>query len=145
MTLVTFVFLLQSALHLSLAMQQLQPACGCKDDHLPEVADSSPESGFEDRGVTEGTAIFKLFFKDNFFLNFLQLYCPNGISPMGKFGLLSPRKASCNSHDTQPLVHAGYFSVSTIYQTLTWTTGSLMCAQMFMHVIGRCKRVCTES
>ena len=31
---------------------------------------------------------------------------------------------------TQPTVHAGCFSVSIIHQTLTWTTGSLMFAQM---------------
>ena len=36
---------------------------------------------------------------------------------------------------TQPTVHAGCFSVSIIHQTLTWTTGSLTCAQMLMHVI----------
>ena len=27
---------------------------------------------------------------------FLQLYCPDGISPTGKIGLLSPSNASCN-------------------------------------------------
>ena len=39
------------------------------------------------------------------------------------------------SHTTQPTVHAGCFSVSIIHRTLTWTTGSLTCAQMLMHVI----------
>ena len=33
------------------------------------------------------------------------------------------------------LQHAGCFSVSMIHQTLTWTTGSLTCAQMLMHAI----------
>ena len=33
---------------------------------------------------------------------------------------------------TQPTMHA---SVSIIHQTLTWTTGSLTCAQMLMHAI----------
>ena len=37
------------------------------------------------------------------------------------------------SHATHPTVHAGCFSVSKIHQTLTWTTGSLTCAQMLMH------------
>ena len=52
---------------------------------------------------------------------------------------------------TQPTVHAGCFRVSIIHQTLTWTTGSLMCAQMLMRAIapGGCtdsrKRVSTES
>ena len=34
------------------------------------------------------------------------------------------------SRATQPTVHAGRFSVSIIHRTLTWTTGSLTCAQM---------------
>ena len=33
------------------------------------------------------------------------------------------------------MVHAGCFSVSIIHRTLTWTTGSLMCAQMLMYMI----------
>ena len=36
---------------------------------------------------------------------------------------------------TQPTVHAGCFSVSRIHRTLTWTTESLTCVQMFMHAI----------
>ena len=39
------------------------------------------------------------------------------------------------SRATQPKVHAGCFSVSIIHRTLTWTTGSLVCAQMLMHAI----------
>ena len=39
------------------------------------------------------------------------------------------------SHATQRTVHAGCFSVSIIHRTLTWTTGSLTCSQMFMHAI----------
>ena len=55
------------------------------------------------------------------------------------------------SHATHPTVHAGCFSVSKIHQTLTWTTGSLTCAQTLMNAIAHegCtdthKRVCTES
>ena len=42
-----------------------------------------------------------------------------------------PRKSQLRqSHTTQPTVHAGCFSVSIIHWTLTWTTGSLTCAQM---------------
>ena len=69
----------------------------------------------------------------------------------GKFGLLSPGKAGCDSHATQPTVHARCFSVSIIHQTLTWTTRSLMCAQILMHAVAHGgymdthKRVCTES
>ena len=53
----------------------------------------------------------------------------------GKFRLLFQGKAICDSHTTQPMVYAGCFSVSIIHQTLTWTTESLACAPMFMHVI----------
>ena len=48
----------------------------------------------------------------------------------GKFAALH----SCNNLATQPMVHAGCFSVSIIHQTLTWTTGSLKCARLLMHV-----------
>ena len=77
-------------------------------------------------------------------LFFLQLYCPNGISPMGNLGCFPQGKPA-----TTATVHAGCFSVSIIHQTLTWTTGSLTCAQMLMHVIlhevtDTCQRVCTE-
>ena len=34
------------------------------------------------------------------------------------------------SHATQARVRAGCFNVFIIYQTLTWTSGSLMYAQM---------------
>ena len=54
------------------------------------------------------------------------------------------------SRATQPTVRAGCFSASIIHQTLTWTTGSLTCAQMLMQAITHGvtdthKRVCTES
>ena len=39
------------------------------------------------------------------------------------------------SRAAQTIVHAGYFSVSIIHRTLTWTTGSLTCAQVLMHAI----------
>ena len=38
------------------------------------------------------------------------------------------------SRATQPRVHAECCSVSLIHRILTWTTGSLTCAQMLMHV-----------
>ena len=54
----------------------------------------------------------------------------------GKFRSLSLGKASYD-RVTLPNLQCmlGVFSVSMNHQTLTWTTGSLMCAQMFMHVI----------
>ena len=39
------------------------------------------------------------------------------------------------SRVAQPTVHAGCCSVSIVHRTLTWTTGSLTCAQMLMHAI----------
>ena len=71
---------------------------------------------------------------------FLQLYCPIW-------------ESSCDSHTTQPPVHAGCFSVSIIHQTLTWTTGSLACIQIVMHACNCTQArgvwthvwVCTES
>ena len=33
------------------------------------------------------------------------------------------------------MARAGYVCISIIHQTLTWTTGSLSCAQMLVHVI----------
>ena len=49
----------------------------------------------------------------------------------------------------QPTILAGCFSVFIILRKLTWTTGSLTCAQMWMHAIAHGgyehrKRVCTE-
>ena len=70
--------------------------------------------------------------KPNFFL---QLYCPNGISPMGNLGCFPQGKPAAQSCATQPTVHAWCFSVSRIHHTLIWTTGSLTCAQMLMHEI----------
>ena len=39
------------------------------------------------------------------------------------------------SRAIQPTVQAGCFSVSIIHRTLTWTTGSLSCAENLMHAI----------
>ena len=55
---------------------------------------------------------------------------------MGNLGCLPLWKGdAANSHATQPTVHTACFGVSIIHQTLTWTTGSLMCIQMLMHAI----------
>ena len=50
----------------------------------------------------------------------LTLSCPSGNFSLGKFGSLSPRKASCNS-------------VSIILRTLTWTTGFLTCVRDYSY------------
>ena len=47
-----------------------------------------------------------------------------------------PRESQLRqSRATQPTVDAGCFNVPLIHRTLTWTTGSLTCAQMLMHAI----------
>ena len=49
-----------------------------------------------------------------------------------------PRESQLQqSRATPPTVRAGCFSVSVTHRTLTWTTGSLTCAQMFMYAIAR--------
>ena len=61
------------------------------------------------------------------------MYCSNRISPVGNSGCFPPRENQLRqSRVTQPTVHAGCFRV---HRTLTWTTGSLTCAQMLMHPI----------
>ena len=65
-------------------------------------------------------------------LYFLQLYCLEGISPMG---CLPQGKPAAKSNTSQPTVHAVCFGVSIIHRTLTWTKGYLTCAQMLMHAI----------
>ena len=56
-----------------------------------------------------------------------------GFSPW-KIRVAFPRESQLRqSRATQPAVHVGCFSVSIIHRTLTWTTGSLTCAQMLMH------------
>ena len=51
------------------------------------------------------------------------------------------------SRATQPTVLVGCFSISIIKRTLTWTTGSWTCAQMWMHAIahGGCTDTVRES
>ena len=41
------------------------------------------------------------------------------------------------SRATQLTAHAGCFNVSIIHRTLTWTTGSLTCTLMLVHVIAQ--------
>ena len=54
----------------------------------------------------------------------------------GKFRLPSPGKSSCNRVALPNLECVlGVFSVSIAHRTLTWTIGSLSCAQMLMHAI----------
>ena len=52
----------------------------------------------------------------------------------GKVGCF-PQGKQQQSRTTQLLLHAWCFSVSITYRTLTWTTGSLTCAPMLLHVI----------
>ena len=78
---------------------------------------------------------------EKYFLLFLLFkFCHSFIVPMGflpweiwvAFPGESQLRQSCA---TQPTMHAECFSFTIIHGTLTWTTGSLMCTQMFMHAI----------
>ena len=75
---------------------------------------------------------------DILLFHFLQQYCPREIR------VAFPGESQLRqSRATQPTVHAGCFSVSAIRRTLTWTTGSLTCAQTQMHAIAH--EVCRDT
>ena len=74
------------------------------------------------------------------FFTFLKITVYSCIVPMGflpwKIRVAFPGESQLRqSRATQPTVHGGCFIVSIIHRTLTWTTGSLTCAQMLMHAI----------
>ena len=79
------------------------------------------------------------FFTLHFFFKFLKTFykciLPMGFLP-GEIQVAFPRESQLwQSHTTQPTAHTGRFCVFIIHRTLGWTTGSLTCAQMLMHVI----------
>ena len=55
------------------------------------------------------------------------------MSPIGYSGWFPGEIQLRQSRATQPAVHAWCFSASIIHQALTWTTGSLSCAQMLVN------------
>ena len=79
-----------------------------------------------------------------FFLNILHLYCPSGISPMGNSGCFPRGEPSATESRYRSTVHAGCFSVSIIYHTLTWTTGSSTCPHNDVNACD-CARGCTDT
>ena len=96
---------------------------------------------FQDQGLTLNSPC-------TFFFN--NCIVPMGFLPRENRVALLGESQLRQSRATQPRVHAGCFSVSIVQRTLTWATGSLMCAQMSMRAIapgvyGHRKRVCTES
>ena len=70
--------------------------------------------------------------KKSFFF-FLQLNCPFRIFPKGYSGFFPWGKPAVTVALPNLCSHAGCLSVSIIHPTLTWTTGSLTCTQMWMH------------
>ena len=85
--------------------------------------------------------------KEPFF--FLNTFFYNCIVQMGflpwKIQVAFPGKSQLQQgHAIQPRVHARCSSVSIIHRTLTWTTGSLTCAQMETHARG-CMDTARES
>ena len=70
-----------------------------------------------------------------FFLTFYNCIVPMGFLPW-EIRVAFPGESQLQqSGATQPSMHAGCFSISIIHRTLTWTTGSLTCAQMLMHAV----------
>ena len=73
---------------------------------------------------------------------FCTLCCPLGNFPMGNLGRFPQEKPAATVSCFPPLinykVHAGSFRVSVIYQTLIWTTGSLMCVRACVYTQGLC-------
>ena len=87
-----------------------------------------------------------------FFLSFSFLTFYNSIDPVGflpwEIRVAFPGESQLQlNRATQLTVHAWCFSVSMIHRSLTWTTGSLTCAQMLMHAVayGMCTRTVRES
>ena len=78
------------------------------------------------------TLLFFFFFVNNFFTTILSQM---GFLPWEIRVAFLGESQLRDSGATQPTVHAGCFNVSIIHRTLTWTTGSLTCAQMLMHTI----------
>ena len=65
-----------------------------------------------------------------FFVFFYNCIVPVGFLPW-EIRVAFPGESQLQqSRAIQPRVHAGCFSVSIIFRTLAWTTGSLTCAQM---------------
>ena len=67
------------------------------------------------------------------FLYFVHFVVPMGISSMRNLGCFPQGKPAATESRYPTLinykVHAGSFRVSIIHQTLTWTTGSVMCVR----------------
>ena len=82
---------------------------------------------------------------------FTIVLCHWDFSHGKKKGRFPRQKASCDRVALPNLrCMLGVFSVSIIHRNLTWTTGSLTCAQMLMHAVthGSVRThatVCTES
>ena len=78
--------------------------------------------------------IFNFFFFFFFFLYFFLTFYNSIVSmrflPWEIWVAFSGESQLRQSRGAEPTVHAGYFSVSIIHRTLTWTTGFLTCAQM---------------
>ena len=85
--------------------------------------------------VTITQNYFIVFYFLLFFFLLLQLYCPNRISPMGNSDCFSWGKPAVTELPYPAHCKCWVFSDSIINRILTWTTVSLMCAQMLMHAI----------
>ena len=76
-----------------------------------------------------------LYLEMCFFFFFYNRIVPSGFLPW-EIRVAFPGESQLRQNGVkQPTVHAGCFSICIIHRTLTCTTGSLTCAQMFMHRI----------
>ena len=79
---------------------------------------------------TIGARLIFVFYFYFLLFNFYNYIVQMGFLPW-KIRVSFPGESQLRqSRATQPKVHAGCFSVFIIHRSLTWTTGSLTCAQM---------------
>ena len=122
------------------------PNTHCKYD-APDLPSSSHTCYVCKNDITPDTHIVKkkinffvciyilIYFPFSFTLLFYNCIVPMGFLPRETRAAFPEESELQQRCATQPMVHAGCFSVSIIHQTLTQTTGSLTCAKMLMHAI----------
>ena len=101
----------------------------------PHGESIGPSTGASKVNTLEHTFAHLFMYFFFFFFTFYNCIVPMGFLPW-EIRVAFPRGSQLRqSRATQPTVHAGCFGVSIIHRTLTWTAGSLACAQMLMHAI----------
>ena len=102
--------------------------CSVQSCFLTEALAGTEMPGGEGKGGACTKWYYTFLFSNNCIV-------PGGFLP-SKIRVAFPGESQLRqSRATQVTVHGGCFSVSIIHPTLTWTTGSLTCAQMLMLAI----------